>query len=291
MKKISIFILCIMFVLSACGNKETIQENVNGTNDKKPADITDKIENQEDDTKEESKEVETGNLEEEDKSTHDTNEKNESKKDDGASNRKIVKIEIKDESTQHPELKSFMEHLMEVVAEKNTDELLNMMSDNIHFSFGGGSGKEAFMKEWGLDTNPEESDVWKELSDAISFGGTLSDKNLYTAPYIFVNFPEGYDHFQYGAILGENVNLREKPTSNSNSIMQLSFEVVEMPGEYSEQTVVIEGEKYRWVKIRTLDGEVGYVVEKYVRNPVDYRVGVEQQEDGTWKIVFFIAGD
>jgi hypothetical protein len=288
MKKLSILVLFIMIVLSACGNKETIQENTVGTNDQKQTDEAESENKEEVTTEEDLKENETEETEDQKDESLGESDQN---KDVGTTKREVVKIEIKDESTKNSELAEFMKQLKKVVADKNTESLLSMMIDDIKFSFGLDNGKEGFIKKWGLEENPKQSELWKELQDALSQGGSLSDNKIYTAPYIFGNFPEGYDHFQYGAILGENVNVREKASSDSNTVIQLSYEVVEMVGEFSEDTIEIDGDTYRWVKIRTLDGKSGYVAEKYVRNPVDYRVGVEQQMDGTWKIVFFIAGD
>jgi hypothetical protein len=291
MKKVSLMIVCILLVLSACGNKETNQEIGNGGTNQKPIHETeDKEESQQEENA--TKKDDNNNSDEVIESENSTSEEEaESVEKEESTEREIVKVEIKDDSSKDPELKTFMEKLKEIVALKDREGLLKMTSDNIHFSFGADGGKEGFIKKWGLDKAPEQSHIWKELNDALSFGGTLSDGNLFTAPSIFMSFPEGYDHFQYGAILGENVNVREKPSTNSKSIMKLSYEVVEMPGEFLEETLEIDGEQYRWVKIRTLDGTSGYVAEKYVRNPVDYRVGVEQQKDGSWEIVFFIAGD
>jgi hypothetical protein len=304
MKKLSILIVCLLSIITACGNKDTVHNPTNGTDTKETADVKPN----DDETKEEGMDEEQGTddgdgthdeqTEDEDgvsqdskQNNQDSNGKDSSLDDKQTTVRKIVKVDIKDESSHDPELKIFMEKLTEVAAAKDKNALLNMMTDKIQFSFGAENGKEAFIQQWGLDKNPQQSTVWKELRDVLSHGGSLGDNQLYTAPYIFTKFPEGYDHFQYGAILGRNVILREKPSIDSKTIMQLSYEVVEMSGEYSENTIDINGDSYHWVKIRTLDGNAGYVAEKYARNPVDYRIGVQEQADGNWKIVFFIAGD
>ncbi|MFD1735019.1 SH3 domain-containing protein [Bacillus salitolerans] len=285
MKKI-ILMMFVLFVIAGCMR----QENSSETPNNQPTEIIQ-------DDKDPNNETENNSSAVQEQQSNSSTEKEEPTVEDSehtgidTENRTIVKVPIRDESSQNPLIAKFIAELKTVIKEKNKENLLQLLSDEIKFSFGAEEiGKAGFVKKWNLDQQPENSRVWIELQDALAHGGTLHEDS-YTAPYIYLNFPEGYDAFNYGAILGERVNLRTTPSLNSETILQLSYEVVEMVGEYTEETVKIDQELYHWVKVKTLDGVMGYVAGKYVRTSVDYRIGIDKDESGQLKIQFFIAGD
>ena len=70
-------------------------------------------------------------------------------------------------------------------------EILNSFGD-------GGWGKHNFYDIWDLNQNPEQSALWVELGKIIQLGGvyTAEDRD-FVAPYIFSNFPDEFDVFEY----------------------------------------------------------------------------------------------
>jgi hypothetical protein len=112
---------------------------------------------------------------------------------------------------------------------------------------------------------------------------------LFCAPYIFTDFPEDLDAFEYQVIFGENVNLRFRPDAAAEVTAQLSYNVVKV--DY-ENSIGDGGEPatYSWLKIETLGGKKGFVSAKYVRSPIDYRACFEKK-NGKWKMTTFVAGD
>jgi hypothetical protein len=45
-----------------------------------------------------------------------------------------------------------------------------------------------------------------------------------------------------------------------------------------------------WRRVKTEDGESGYVAARDVRSPIDYRAAFEKV-DGRWMMTFFVVGD
>ncbi|NJM52183.1 MAG: SH3 domain-containing protein [Blastocatellia bacterium] len=109
------------------------------------------------------------------------------------------------------------------------------------------------------------------------------------APYLFTNFPEDIDAFEYQAVFGNNVNLRSKPDINSSIVAVLSYNIVKTDWENSVKSKSNENE-FLWVKIKTLGGKTGYIKPEFVRSSIDYRAGFDKIR-GKWTLTFFLAGD
>jgi hypothetical protein len=203
-----------------------------------------------------------------------------------------MKIQIRDESAQDPTLVQFLDQLKKTVSDKDKAALLAAIDPTIRVSFGSDQGIEAFRKMWVLDTHPETSPVWKELNDALSLGGNFSKMapGTYFIPYLYENFPNNVDAFQYGGITGSNVNVRSAPSLGAPVIAQLTYDVVKAEAPLTA-SVRIGDYTYPWVAIVTPDGKKGYVAQKYIRKPVDYRMGLRKDSTNHWKINLFVTGD
>ncbi len=196
-----------------------------------------------------------------------------------------------DEAVKDASLVTFRNQVYQAAWGKDLDKLLSFIADDIKFSFGAESGKADFIKAWQLDNKPEESALWGELLAILKLGGGFGnwDPDHFYAPYIFVL--EDIDDPYTGAIVtGENVRLRAGPSSKSDILGSLSWDLVEIQdqAEYANET--IGGESHVWQKVKTAKAETGFVYEKYLRTPVDYRAGFVKK-DGKWIMNLFIAGD
>jgi predicted small lipoprotein YifL len=203
------------------------------------------------------------------------------------------KITIKDESNLDASLEAFLSKLQKAVAEQDTETLLSLIAHNIKYSFGGIDDKDEFISFWKLDQNPKQSEIWEELEDALALGGSFFDPNhnTYIIPYIYTYFPQEVDPYEYSAIIGQNVNIRATPDIQGEVITKMSLETVRNDGPPSDQSYTIDDRSYPWVPIVTPQGERGYVVEKFIRSPLDYRIGISKTETEEWEIYLFIAGD
>lgn len=177
--------------------------------------------------------------------------------------------------------RQFVKHIRQVVNDKDLPALKKLIDRNGKFSFGGHEGLEGFIELWGLEQNPEKSIVWKVLKTILDMGGVSKSGKSMIFPYLFTDWPDQYDAFQYGAITGERVNLRTKPSLDSQVIRQMSYEIV-LP---IRSTPLPD-----WQKIQTHDQKTGYVSMRYLRSPIGYRAGFNKGPNG-WKMTFFVAGD
>jgi len=199
-----------------------------------------------------------------------------------------TKISVHDESVKDPTLQAFITKLKKAVFMRDAETFLNMVDEDISYSFGTDDGKKGFIQQWKLDEDVKQSEIWRELERILPWGGTFakSDKKLYVIPYMFDQFPMEYQH----AIIGERVNVREKPNIKSKVIEQLCYDYIQVTKLNMKETYTIDGIEYSWTEIITPSGNTGYVVRKYVYDVYDYRMGIKEL-DGAWKITFFIAGD
>jgi hypothetical protein len=195
-----------------------------------------------------------------------------------------------DEAKKDASFLAFRTKLIAAAKRRDAKYIVSIVDRNILNSYGGDGGIEEFKKMWKI-TSPS-SKFWTEFSAAINNGGTFSEEDgakIFSAPYTFNGFPEDLDAFDYSAIFGNNVNLRAKPDLNSKTIAQLSYNIVKVDYPNSVKTRGREDE-YSWLKIETLGGRKGFVKAEFVRSPIDYRAGFEKK-NGSWKMIYFIAGD
>ena len=206
----------------------------------------------------------------------------------GANDIKLYPI---DEASQNADFESFRNELLEAVKQKDLEFLKEHIDENIKYSFGANDKITGFLKEWNLNTNPNESRLWDELNKVLLLGGTFNDneKTLFTAPYVFTKFPEDIDAFQYLAIIDENVKIYTDSDINSKIEGELNYSIVKLL-ERDDKPIEINGETTSWIKVETLSGNSGFILDKYARSPIDYRASFKNI-NGTWKLMFFVAGD
>lgn len=181
--------------------------------------------------------------------------------------------------------------LLDAVRNKDLIALLPLMDQNIKCSFGGCQGKLGFAEMWDLNTSDKgkNSPLWSKLESVLIEGGSFDGQGRFTAPYIFANWSESYDAFEFGVIVGRMVRMRSEPRLGTSIVASLTYDVVKvLDVDGPEET--IGGETHRWIQLETLDGKPGHVWGKFVASPIDFRAGFEQK-DGRWKMIFFLAGD
>jgi len=185
----------------------------------------------------------------------------------------------------------FREQLKQTVAQKDVFALLDVTAKDIKVSFGEENGLDDFVSIWGLSSKqPDTLAIWPLLSRLLEGGGTFSGKRTaFTAPYFFTTWPSQYEAYDYGAILGAGVRLRERPSLNSKILKTISYDIVIILNEGRKEE--IDGEAFPWVQVEMLSGIQGYVFGKFIGDPVGYRVGFEKKEGGHWRMSFLLAGD
>jgi len=202
---------------------------------------------------------------------------------------KARKLYPVDEGPRDVSFKVFRNRLIEAVKEHNTPFILTTLHPKIHLSFGGHFGVKDFLEMW--KPYSPDSALWNELSTILSLGGTFrtsGGKRVFWAPYTFSAFPDDVDAYEHASIVGANVRVRSQPSTTARIVTILSYDIVKatFPSSDNKRKDDTPG----WVKVVLPDGTNGYVANRYVRSPIDHRLGFEKIR-GKWLITVFIGGD
>jgi hypothetical protein len=195
-----------------------------------------------------------------------------------------------DEAAKDKSFLAFRDKLVLAIRNRDSKYVLSILDPKIKPGFDERENVEDFKKVWKI--SDPKSRFWSELLEVVGRGGRFSTENgvkIFSAPYIYTDFPEDLDDFQYRVIASRNVNLREKPDEKSAVVDRLSFNIVKVDEENSIDDGKENGE-YLWYKIETLGGKKGYLPARTVRSPIDMRAGF-QKKSGKWKMIFFVGGD
>jgi hypothetical protein len=197
----------------------------------------------------------------------------------------VAKLYPVDEAASNPSFFTFRARLLKAVNERDAAYVVSIVSPTIRNSFGGDGGIVEFKRMWRIDR--PNSELWKELSVVLALGGKFENKQMFMAPYLFSNFPEQFDAFEHGVIIGDNVRVRREPNLRSAVVQMLSFDIVKVIDWSPKRS---RGEKSGWLGVQLADGQRGFVSEEFLRSPINYRAIFEKQGD-KWAMTAFIAGD
>ncbi len=207
--------------------------------------------------------------------------------------REAGKLYPVDEAPKDTAFFIFREQLRTALRNRDVIELLDRISADIKISFGSEQGRANFITLWGLGTEQQNqnSELWTLLERVLDQGGVFTENGRrFTAPYYFPTWPDAYDPFEHAAITGEGVRLRSEPSTDSQILKTVSYDIVQMR-TYGVDEARIGGETHPWHRIALLDGTEGYVFGKYAQQAIGYRAGFERQPTGMWMMTFFLAGD
>ncbi|HKG21073.1 MAG TPA: SH3 domain-containing protein [Blastocatellia bacterium] len=196
--------------------------------------------------------------------------------------RKLLPV---DEAYKDKTFLAFRDRLLEAAKNRDSKFVMSAVHSRIRNSFGDSGGVGEFRKKW----KPErpDSELWDTLVEILSLGGAFRNAGKgsdFWAPYVFSSFPEDMDSFEYVAVTGENVNVRQKADPASPVISILSYDLVKAPEGLSGKKA---GD---WVKIVLPGGKDGFVSARFLRSPVDYRASFTRVK-GRWMMSALVAGD
>jgi uncharacterized protein len=184
-----------------------------------------------------------------------------------------------DEAVTNPEFFLFRARLQNAMATHDTVELMRIVDKGILNSFGGDGGREEFREHWGLST-PDKSQLWGALAFVLALGGKFLNDSAFYAPYVFEAVSG--DGFETLAVLGSNVTVHAGPAATQPVIDTVSFE--EVTKWRAKSTTA------GWEPIRTSRGRTGWVLQRHLRSPIDYRAGFVRKQ-GQWWLSTLVAGD
>jgi len=199
----------------------------------------------------------------------------------GAGAAQIRRLPPADEAARCPGFVAFRTTLQQIIMRKDSAALLEIVDPNIRVSFGDVQGREGFRAMW-LTEPARQGDVWVELGKVLDLGGRCTDANSFVAPYVFSDWPDDLDAFEYAAITGSRVRMRQAPRETAPVIAFLTYALVRAKGLGDRESA--------WVSVEAPDGRKGFVSRQYVRSPVGWRAFF-RRKDGVWRLVTFVAGD
>jgi hypothetical protein len=191
-------------------------------------------------------------------------------------------VEIND-----PSLILFLDDLEDAVRSRDKEHIIDLLSLDILNSFGGNGGVEEFKSYWNWTS--ASSPFWRIMERLLEMGGgKYRQKGRYILPYVFQEWNDQYSSYEYAAITGTYVNVRDKPDISQSKVLgQFNYDIVKVDYERSAPSM----EDPEWFFVTSLDGsKEGYVFWKYVWSPIGYRAIFEKIDD-QWKMTIFLAGD
>lgn len=189
-----------------------------------------------------------------------------------------------DEGAGDAEFAAFRAELLDAVRRKDATRLLTLVDPNIRTSFGEGGGVDDFRRQWNIDS--PDSRLWPELATILTMGGSFlgdGEQRAFWAPYVYANWPEGFDAFTHVAAVRAGVPLRSGTTETDPIVVTVDWEILEV------NAAGATGEN-QWTRVRTHAGKEGWVSSEDVRSSVGYRAGFNRIS-GSWKLNALVAGD
>ncbi|MDF3819940.1 SH3 domain-containing protein [Leptospira sp. 96542] len=195
-----------------------------------------------------------------------------------------------DHSVKDPSFSKFKKEFLNILKQKDVKRLDQVVDPNIHFSFGANSGKKAFWLEFELNQNPKKSTLWQLLEETVGLGFFRNEEGQFVAPYFFETFPSEFDPFTHYLVIGKNVNIREEPRKDSKVKDNLSYTIVRSEADDMEGNRLEKTSNCNWAKVCLPSGSVGFVCDRFIRSPLEYRAFFEKKK-GNWVLTTFIVGD
>jgi hypothetical protein len=186
-----------------------------------------------------------------------------------------------DEAATCPGFVEFRASLRQIIERKDSAGLLDVVDPNVRISFGDDNGRDAFRTRWLTEAAPGP-DVWTALSRVLDLGGRCKAADSFVAPYVFTDWPGDLDAFEYAAITGSRVRLRQAPRETAPVVALLTYALVRAGGAGDPQS--------GWAPVEAPDGRKGFVARRFLRSSVDVRAFFSRR-DGVWRLVTLVTGD
>lgn len=173
----------------------------------------------------------------------------------------------------------FRERLRLAIKRRDAKFIESISDPDIKLSFG------SPMKLSSLNLNNPQAKIWLELDKLFAVGcenGGNRKATTWICPHVFQAWGQvKLDPFEYGIVVGKNVNIHSQPNINSSIITTVTDQLVKLKSNDINRN---------WDSIELLDGISGYVSSRFFYSPVGYRAFFEKAK-GKWKMTVLIAGD
>lgn len=206
-----------------------------------------------------------------------------------------------DEATQDPSFIEFRSKLLDAVERKDQEYIMNIVHPQAHLSFGATEGgKEGFRKMWFNKSN--NSPLWPILKIILNNGGSFLEyegqkQKEFSAPYVYSNWPDTLDAFQYSAIISPQAPVYESADFTSAVVAVGNYSIVK-PDHQKSKGVLASDKEFphmlgfkEWIFINNYQNKaLGYVHWENIWSPVGYRAIFSKEKD-QWMLKVLVAGD
>jgi len=201
-----------------------------------------------------------------------------------------IQILPEDEAVSDLDLVAFREQLQKAVVQKDANAFMALVAEDVAVKVKKTGGLKSFKKAW--DPESESSELWPVMNQILSMGGGFlrSERGVkFCAPYTFVDFPSHLDIYAHGIVIKDNVPFKATPSKYARTLKNLSYNVVQVADWRSVGDQ--NDDKIRWLKVKTLAGEEGYVKKNVIRSPADYSACFLHRSSTGWKLISLISND
>lgn len=174
---------------------------------------------------------------------------------------------------------NFRLKLAQAVLDRDAEAFANLAAPDVVLDFGGGAGRE----ELKARLNGEGYGSWEALENLLPLGCAVNREGGLTMPWYFNQDMGERDIFMTMVVRGQKVPLLAEPRADANVRRTLSWSLVQLDETTEEDSDFAKVED-------GASGTPGYIAWDKLRSVIDYRILVEEREDG-WKIAAFVAGD
>lgn len=204
-----------------------------------------------------------------------------------------LKVPPVDEAPRDASLVTFRDNLLDAIARRDVDYVVEQASPEIRLSFGGSYGQKDFRKSLTLSAKDLADEYkyraaemregyWDALEEVFRMGGRFTARNVFEAPYTWTpKLPRDHDPYMTYLVTRKDAAMRDRPSKYGAVIGKLAYDVV---------TGIAGGKGTKFKKVQLASGAQGFVHEDDLRSAIDYRARLVKQ-DGKWTITLFISGD
>lgn len=176
---------------------------------------------------------------------------------------------------------AFRARLADVVRARDAEALIGLAEPGVMLGFGG-SGGHADLREY-LREPASADDYWRGLEYMLQLGSVRMDTDVFCLPYPSCIEISARDPYSVMVVIRPDTPLLERPEINARTLRLLDFDVVQLFDPFAQGDA-------RFLRVRMIDGEVGYVENSALRSPLDLRMEIVRDRHG-WRIGSIVAGD
>ena len=195
-----------------------------------------------------------------------------------------------DRAADQPAFAKFRADLLQVVGRRDAQALKGFLSPQIHYSFGVEKpGVEGFYSAW--KATDRNSELWKQLAQVISNGGSFDPKGQFVAPSWYANWPADHKEAEWGVVSDARVKVYLEPKDNAKTLPEIGPCWVRLNQNHQNET----DSKFTCIDLpksmqNPFKVESAFVKSRQVHHLLDYRA-VFTRRNGRWELSSFLAGD